>query len=416
MTQTVRSFSRSNPWKADFPALHKHVNGKLPVYLDSASSAQKPAQVINAIRDTYETGYANVHRGIYSWSQELTRAYEDVRTKVGEFIHASPEEIVFTRNATEAINLVAHSWGLTNLSEGDEILLTEMEHHANIVPWQLLCDRVGAVIKTVPILEDGTLDLDAYKKLLSPRVKLIGIVDVSNALGIINPTAQLIEIAKDYNQDIKVLVDGSQGVIHRIVNIRSLNCDFFVFTGHKLYGPTGSGVLWSRKELLERMSPYQGGGDMIERVSFSGTTYKPAPAKFEAGTPAIAQIIGLGAAIDYINAIGMEAIVGHEKELVEYCTEKLQSISGLKLYGYPENIGSRTGIFSFSLEGCSNNDVGMLLDQMGVFVRTGHHCCMPLMEKLGIDGTVRASFGLYTEKRDIDFLCNALEKCNKMLK
>ncbi len=412
MKQAIQQDYQTNPWKADFPALNKPVNGKLPVYLDTASSAQKPQVVIDVMRAVYENGYANVHRGVYSWSQETTRAFEDVRAKVANFIHGEPDQIVFTRNTTEAINLVAHSWGMDNLKQGDEILLTEMEHHANIVPWQLLRDKMGFKIKTIPIREDGSLDINAYEGLLSPRVKLVGIVDISNALGLVNPTTQIIEIAKKYNSDIKVLVDGSQSVIHRIIHIRALNCDFFTFTGHKLYGPTGVGVLWARKELLERMSPYQGGGDMIESVSFSGTTYKEAPAKFEAGTPAIAEVIGLGAAIDYIESIGMENIITHEKSLTDYCTQKLQNIEGLKLYGE----GERTGIFSFKLDGCADNDVGMLLDQMDVYVRTGHHCCMPLMSKLGIDGTVRASFGLYTELQDIDALCDALNKCNKMLK
>ncbi len=412
MKQAIQHQQDSNPWKVDFPALNKTVNGKYPVYLDTASSAQKPQMVIDAMRDVFENGYANVHRGVYSWSQETTRAFEDVRAKVANFIQGNSDEIVFTRNTTEAINLVAHSWGRDNLSEGDEVILSEMEHHANIVPWQLLRDKIGFEIKTIPIQADGTLDINAYKDLLSPRVKLVGVVDISNALGIINPVGQIVEIAKKYNKDIKVLVDGSQSVIHRLINIRALNCDFFTFTGHKLYGPTGVGVLWGRKELLECMSPYQGGGDMIETVSFEHTTFKDSPAKFEAGTPAIAEIIGLGAAIDYIESIGMENIIVHENALTEYCAQKLQNIEGLKLYGE----GNRVGIFSFKLEGCANNDVGMLLDQMGVYVRTGHHCCMPLMEKLGVDGTVRASFGLYTDTQDIDSLCNALEKCNKMLK
>ncbi|MAF67929.1 MAG: cysteine desulfurase [Micavibrio sp.] len=410
----VPPFHVDNPWKEDFPALTKLVDGKLPAYLDSASSAQKPESVINAMQNCYADGYANIHRGLYGWSQDLTQKYEDVRAKLAHFIGAKENEVIFTKNATESINLVAYAWGMQNLSEGDEIILTEMEHHANIVPWQILRERQGFTINTVPALDNGSLDIKAYENLLSPQTKFVGIVHISNALGTVNPVEQMIDIAKKYNQDIKVLIDGTQSVIHRIVHMDKLKCDFFSFTGHKLYGPTGIGVLWAREELLNCMSPFLGGGDMIETVSFEKTTYKDAPAKFEAGTPSIAQVIGLGAALDYIHQCGLSDILTHEESIKEYCTHKLQSLPFVKLYGHGDF--ESVGIFSFTVEGCDINDVAMILDQLGVYVRTGHHCCIPLMEALNVSGTIRASCGLYTDKNDIDALISGIEKAYKMLR
>jgi cysteine desulfurase/selenocysteine lyase len=335
-----------------------------------------------------------------------------VRVKVAKFINAGSEKnIVFTRNATEAINLVAQSWGRTFLKEGDEIILTEMEHHANIVPWQLLRDQTGIIIKTVPFDTRGVLDLAALEKLLSPKTKLVSFVHISNALGTVNPVSKIMQIVRSFNPDITVMIDGSQGVVHNVTNIRDLAPDFFVFTGHKLYGPTGIGVLYGRYDLLEAMPPYQGGGDMIERVSFEKTSYKEAPYKFEAGTPAIAEVIGLGAAIDYVSAIGMDPIAVHEKELLEYATRKLEAVDGLKMHGSAPN---KAGILSFTMEQAHPSDIGMVLDQCGVAVRAGHHCCMPLMQSLGLDSTVRASLGLYSNKNDIDQLIEGLHKVQKL--
>lgn len=396
----------------DFPALATSVNGKPLAFLDTASSAQKPVQVINRMRGVMETHYANVHRGLYKFSQQTTSAYEDVRGKVARFINARSEnEIVFTRNTTESINLIAASWGRTNLKEGDEIILTGMEHHANIVPWQMVAKQTGAVIRVVPVLNDGSLDLDAYKNLLSTRTKLVAFCHISNSLGTVNPAAQMVEMAKGENPEIIVLIDGSQSVVHASFDVRSTGCDFFVFTGHKLYGPTGVGVLYGREDLLNAMPPYQGGGDMIDRVSFTGTSYKNAPSRFEAGTPAIVEVIGLGEAIDYITDIGYEAITAHEASLSAYMHDELSHIDGLNFIG---TAAGKAGILSFTADWAHITDIAMILDRNGVAVRTGHHCCMPLMERFGIDGTIRASLGLYSNKADIDALVVGLEKAKDM--
>jgi cysteine desulfurase/selenocysteine lyase len=408
----VKINSGIEKFRGDFPVLQTQMNGQPLAFLDSAASAQKPRAVIDAMSAVYEGAYANIHRGLYRLSTELTQKFEDVRVKVAKFINAGSEKnIVFTRNATEAINLVAQSWGRTFLKEGDEIILTEMEHHANIVPWQLLRDQTGIIIKTVPFDTRGVLDLAALEKLLSPKTKLVSFVHISNALGTVNPVSKIMQIVRSFNPDITVMIDGSQGVVHNVTNIRDLAPDFFVFTGHKLYGPTGIGVLYGRYDLLEAMPPYQGGGDMIERVSFEKTSYKEAPYKFEAGTPAIAEVIGLGAAIDYVSAIGMDPIAVHEKELLEYATRKLEAVDGLKMHGSAPN---KAGILSFTMEQAHPSDIGMVLDQCGVAVRAGHHCCMPLMQSLGLDSTVRASLGLYSNKNDIDQLIEGLHKVQKL--
>lgn len=398
--------------RGDFPGLSRAMNGRDLAFLDTAASAQKPRAVIEAMSRVYETGYANIHRGIYRISQELTTAFEDVRARTAAFIGAQGHEnIVFTRNATEGINLVAQSWGGAFLREGDEVILTGMEHHANIVPWQLLQDRTGIKIKAVPVLDDGTLDYAGLEALLSPRTRLVGAVHISNAFGVENDASKIIGIAKGFNPEIKVLIDGSQAVVHRPVNMRELGADFYVFTGHKLYGPTGIGVLYGRREVLESMPPYQGGGDMIERVSFAGTTFREPPHRFEAGTPAIAEVIGLGAAIGYVEEIGLEAIQAHERRLLAYGTERLKEIRGLKLYG---DVPEKAGVFSFTIERIHPSDIGMVLDQCGVAVRAGHHCCMPLLERFGLSATVRASLGLYSNEADIDALVEGLHKAERL--
>ncbi|GJL84642.1 MAG: cysteine desulfurase [Micavibrio sp.] len=398
----------------DFPVLQTKMHGKPLAFLDSGASAQKPQAVIDVMNNVYEGGYSNIHRGLYEISQNLTADYEAVRSKVAEFIGAPSEKnIVFTGNATEGINLVARSWGRTFLQKGDEIILTEMEHHANIVPWQMLRDEIGVVIKTILFDERGALDLEAFERLLTHKTRLVSFVHISNALGTVNPARKIIEIAKDFYPDMRVLVDGSQGVVHNAVNMVDLDADFYVFTGHKLYGPSGIGVLYGKEELLNAMPPYKGGGDMIERVSFEETTYKDAPYKFEAGTPPIVEVIGLGTAIDYVSAIGMENIAVHEAALLVYGTEKLREIDGLTIHGAaPE----KAGILSFTIDGTHPSDIGMILDQCGVAIRAGHHCCMPLMDKLNLDATVRASLGLYSNKNDIDQLVEGLHKVKEMFK
>lgn len=398
--------------RADFPVLRQRMNGRPLAYLDSAASAQKPRVVIDALNAVYETEYANIHRGLYAISQNVTQKFESTRGKVARFIGGEEREIVFTRNATEAINLVATCWGGSVFQRGDEVILTTMEHHANIVPWQLLRERVGIVIKVVPLRADGTLDMAAYEGLLSTNTRMVACTHISNALGIVNDVKRISAIAKKFNPDIKVLVDGSQSVVHRVIHMADLGCDFFVFTGHKLYGPSGIGVLWGRYELLDAMPPYQGGGDMIEEVTFERTTFKPPPGRFEAGTPAIADVIALGAAIDYVQGIGMDAIAAHEGRMLHEAMQRLTTIDGLTFYGTGPD---KAGIVSFRADWAHPSDIAMILDQCGVAVRTGHHCCMPLMRYYGIEGTVRASFGLYTNIDDIEALVEGLKKAKELL-
>ncbi len=400
-----------NPWRKDFPSLTQTMHGKPLVYLDSGASAQKPLVVIESIRKAYEEKYANIHRGLYEFSQVKTEEFEWARSKVARFIGASSSrEIVFTRNSTEAINLVAQTWGRNFLKTGDEIILSVMEHHANLVPWFLLRDQIGVVLKFIPVLEDGTLDMDFFQKALSPRTRMVSLVHVSNVLGTINNSFEISKITKEFNPEIKVLFDGSQAVVHGFVNVQDFAPDFYVLTGHKLYGPTGVGVLYGKYDVLASMPPYQGGGDMIEKVTLEGAVYAEPPSRFEAGTPAIAEVIGLGAAVDYLMSVGMDKVRAWEENLHLYAREELMEIEGLKIYGHqPE----KAAIISFTLEGCPAGDVAMILDQMGIAVRTGHHCCMPLMQHLGVDGTVRASMGMYSDRSDIDSLVFGLEKaCN----
>ena len=400
-------------FRADFPILAGKMNGKPVAYLDTGASAQKPQAVIDVMKDVMESHYANIHRGLYEFSQTTTTEYEAVRAKVAGFIGAGSEnEVIFTRNTTEAINLVAHSWGRKVLERGDDVIITEMEHHANIVPWQLVCGMTGAKLKVVPVNDDGTLNIAAFEHMVTEKTKIVSFVHISNSLGTINPAKKIVEICKAKNPNVAVLIDGSQSAVHGPVNVQDLGCDFFAFTGHKLYGPTGVGVLWAKAEILEQMPPYQGGGDMIERVTFEKTTFKEAPAKFEAGTPAIVEVIGLGAAIDYVQAIGMDVIAAHEKSLFEYAMKELEVVPGLTYYGTGPD---KAGIISFRADWGHPSDIGMILDQCGVAVRTGHHCCQPLMQRFGIEATVRASLGLYSNTGDIDALVAGLNKARSLL-
>ena len=390
--------------RADFPILAERVYDKPLVFLDSAASAQKPQCVIDAVSHCYSREYANIHRGVYWLSARATQAYEEARVKVQRFINAASErEIIFTKSTTEAINLVAASYGGATLKEGDEIILSHLEHHANIVPWQLLRQRIGIEIKVAPIDERGNFLLEEFEKLLSPRTRLVAVTHTSNALGTITPAAEIIRLA--HAQGIPVLLDGAQSIVHGAIDVQALNVDFFAFSGHKLYGPSGIGVLYGKADLLGAMPPYQGGGDMIKRVTFEKTEFADIPGRFEAGTPHIAGAYGLAAAIDYVSAIGMQAIAAHERELLDYATARLQEINSLRFIGTADD---KAGIVSFELGGVHAHDIGTILDREGIAVRVGHHCAQPLMDRFGITGTVRASFGLYNDKADIDALVQAL--------
>lgn len=398
--------------KADFPILQRKMNGKPLVFLDSAASSQKPKQVMDAISDYYANRHANIHRGVYQLSQEATDAFEQVREKVRAFLNAGhSHEVIFTRGATESINLVASSYGRSHFKPGDEILLSRMEHHSNIVPWQLIAEQTGANIKVIPIFESGEIDLEAYRQMLSNRVKMVAIPHISNALGTINPVKSMIELA--HENGTPVLLDGAQATPHLQPDVQALDVDFYVFSGHKMYGPTGIGGLYGKTELLNAMPPYHGGGEMIIRVSFEQTTYNELPFKFEAGTPNIAGTIGLGAAIDYTMNLGYEAIQAHEAELLDYATKQLSSIEGMKIYGTSKE---KASVISFLIEGLHPYDVGAILDKLGIAVRTGHHCTQPLMDWYGIPGTVRASFGLYNTLEDIDLLVQGINTAIRMLK
>jgi len=400
--------------RKDFPILSREIEGKPLVYLDNAATSQKPESVINAISDYYSNFNANIHRGVYSISIKASEAYENAKIKVKEFINAGSErEIVFTRGATEAINLIAYSYGLENVNAGDEIIISEMEHHANIVPWQVLCEKKNAVLKVIPVNNNGELLIDEYKKLLSEKTKIVAVCQISNTLGTINPVKEIVRLAKEKNQDIAVVIDGAQAIHHTNVDVREMGADFYVFSSHKMYGPMGIGVLYGRAELLEAMPPYQTGGDMISSVSFKGTTYNDIPMKFEAGTPNVEGAVGLTAAIDYINAIGFDDIHRQETELLEYATEQLDLIKGLRIIGTAKE---KTGVISFVVEGLNALDIGIMLDTNGVAVRTGQHCTEPLMERFGIPGTVRVSFAFYNTKAEIDVFINALKKTIEILK
>ena len=415
MAEAVKNMEQQalHTWRDDFPALKQEVHGRPVAYLDTAASALKPQFVIDTMARVMETYYANIHRGLYSFSQQSTAAFEDVRNKVAGFINApSAQEIVFTRNTTEAVNLVAQSWAAKYLRVGDEIILSGLEHHANIVPWHMLAEKIGVTIKVIPVQDDGSLDIEAFERMLTIDTKMVSLVHTSNSIGVVNNVKKIIQIAKDFYPETKVMVDGSQAVVHGSVDVQDLGCDFFAFTGHKIYGPSGVGVLWGKYDVLESMDPYQGGGDMIETVDFHHVTYKAPPARFEAGTPAIVEVIGMGAAIDYITSIGVDVIASYEKQMFAYAQDKIAAIDGLTFYG---TTADKIGILSFTAEWGHPSDIGMILDQCGVAVRTGHHCCQPLMRRFGIDATVRASLGMYTNETDIDALVAGLDKARSML-
>ena len=405
MTASVNSFNVTRI-REDFPILKETVNGKPLVYLDNAATSQKPQAVIDALVNYYMTENSNVHRGVHTLSQKATDAYEGAREKVRQFINAEHDkEIIFVRGTTEGINLVAQTYGRTHIGAGDEIIVTAMEHHSNIVPWQMLCEEKGAHLKVIPINDDGELLLDEYEKLLSPRTKLVSIVHQSNALGTINPVEQVIELA--HSRGIPVLLDGAQAVAHVPIDVTSLGCDFYAFSGHKLYGPTGVGVLYGRAELLDAMPPYQGGGEMSRSVSFEKTLYNVIPNKFEAGTQNIAGSIGLGVAIDYVNSVGMNNIAAYENELLAYGTERLSEIEPVRLIGTARHKGS---ILSFVMDTAHPHDVGTILDAEGIAVRTGHHCAQPLMDRYGVPATIRASLAFYNTKEEIDTLVKGIDR------
>jgi len=391
--------------RADFPILAEKIRKKPLVYLDNAATCQKPQAVIDSIVHLYSHDYANVHRGVHTLSVRSTDLFEAARTKVKDFINAASEkEIIFVKGATEAINLVAQTYGKTHVNPGDEIIISAMEHHSNIVPWQMLCEQTGAVLKVAPINLQGELIFDEFENLINDKTKLVSVVHMSNALGTINPVKNIIAAA--HAKGIPVLLDGAQAIPHMIVDVQELDCDFYVFSGHKLYGPTGVGVLYGKQALLEAMPPYQGGGDMIRKVTFEETEYNVLPYKFEAGTPDIAGVVGLGAAIDYINTIGMDKIAAYEAELQAYATEKALKIKGLRIIGEAEHKGA---ILSFVLDKIHPHDIGTMLDSLGIAIRAGHHCAMPVMDFYKVPATARASFAMYNTKEEIDVLMNGIE-------
>ena len=397
--------------RAQFPILSRKVKGKDLVYLDNAATAQKPVAVIDALVHYYSHYNANIHRGLHTLADEATAAYEASRMAVKDFVGAlSPDEIIFTKGTTESINLVAHSWGKSFLQEGDEIIISSLEHHANIVPWQMIAAEKKAILKVIPINDDGILDMEAFMSMLGHKTKFVSVVHVSNALGIINPVEEIIRLAHQHNA--VVLVDGAQSSVHLDIDVQSLGCDFYAFSGHKIYGPTGVGVLYGRKDLLESMPPYQGGGEMIKEVRFEHTTYNELPFKFEAGTPNIADVIALKAGIDFIKSLGKPAIRKHEEMLLEYATVQLKEIAGLRIIG---DVKNKVSVISFIIDGVHPQDLAILLDNQGIAVRTGHHCTQPLMHRLGIVGTTRASFAAYNTIEEIDLLIQALNKSLKML-
>jgi cysteine desulfurase/selenocysteine lyase len=397
--------------REQFPVLSREVKGRSLVYFDNAATSQKPQQVIDALVNYYTTYNANIHRGIHTLAEEATAAFEETRDAVQEFIHASArEEIIFTRGTTESINLVAYTWGRQNIKSGDEIIISTMEHHSNIVPWQILCEEKGAILRVIPINDKGELLMDEYRKLLNSRTKLVSIVHASNALGTINPVRQIIEEA--HLAGAVVLVDGAQSTVHLDIDVQEMDCDFFAFSAHKLYGPTGTGILYGKKRLLESMPVFLGGGEMIREVTFAKTTYNDLPYKFEAGTPNIADVIAFKTALQFIEDTGKEKIRKHEHELLEYATKQLEEIPGLRIIG---SAREKVSVISFIVDNTHPQDIGILLDNRGIAVRTGHHCAEPLMQRFGIRGTIRASFAVYNTKDEVDELAIGLHKAIKML-
>ena len=397
--------------RAEFPILQSKVHGKPLVYLDNAATSQKPRFVLHAIADYYEKENANIHRGVHYLSEKATADYENVRTQVQKFLNAEKSsEIIFIRGTTEGVNLVAQTYGRKNVGAGDEILITAIEHHSNIVPWQMLCEEKGAKLRVAPINDRGELLMDEFQKALGPRTKIVAITHVSNALGTVNPVKRMVEMA--HARNIPVLVDGAQAVPHLAVDVQALDCDFYAFSGHKVYGPTGIGVLYGKAKLLEAMPPYQGGGDMISSVTFEKTTYNKLPYKFEAGTPDIAGVIGLGAALEWVADVGLDAIAAHEHDLLTYATEKVSAIPGVRVIG---TAVEKAGVLSFVLEDIHPHDVGTILDQEGIAIRTGHHCSQPVMDRFCIPATARASFAIYNTRADIDALANGIQRVREVL-
>jgi cysteine desulfurase / selenocysteine lyase len=396
--------------RQDFPILDQTIHGKKLVYLDNAATSQKPRAVIDAIVRYYEHLNANIHRGVHTLSVRATEAHDEARETVRHFIQAADaSEIVFVRGATEAVNLVAETYGRANVGEGDEVLITAMEHHSNIVPWQILCQEKRAHLRVAPINDAGELDLDAFEKLLSARTRIVAVAHVSNALGTVNPLRQIIHLA--HAHDVPVLVDGAQAVPHLPVDVQALGCDFYAFSGHKVYGPTGIGVLYGKEEVLAEMPPYQGGGDMISSVTFEKTTYNVVPYKFEAGTPDIAGAIGLGVALEYVMGLGMDRVAAHGQELLAYATEKVGAIGGVHLIGTAKD---RAGVLSFVMDGVHPHDLGTILDRDGIAIRTGHHCAQPVMDRFKIPATARASFAVYNTLEDVDALVNGIHKAREV--
>ena len=396
--------------RADFPILNEKIRNKPLVYLDNAASCQKPQAVIDSMVKLYSHDYANVHRGVHTLSVRSTDQMESARHKIKTFINAeSDKEIIFVRGATEAVNLIAQTYGRANIYAGDEILITAMEHHSNIVPWQILCEHTGAILKVAPMNVAGELLMDEFEQLLNAKTKLVAVVHMSNALGTLNPVEKIIDLA--HAKNIPVMLDGAQAIPHTAVDVQKLDCDFYVFSGHKLYGPSGVGVLYGKQALLEAMPPYQGGGDMIRTVSFEKSTYAGLPYKFEAGTPAIAEIIGLGAAVDYLNTIGMQAIADHEASLISYATQQALQIDGLKIIGEAKEKGA---ILSFTLGRIHPHDIGTMLDSLGIAIRAGHHCAMPVMEFYQVPATARASFAMYNTTAEIDVLISGIKNLIEM--
>ena len=396
--------------RADFPILARKIHNKPLVYLDNAATTQKPQAVIDALMYYYTAQNSNIHRGVHTLSEEATASYEESRATVQRFLNAAdPREIIFVRGATEGINLVAQTWGRANIRSGDEIVISAMEHHSNIVPWQILCEQQGANLRVAPVNDAGELLLDEFEKLLGPKTKLVAMSHVSNALGTVNPVRKIVEAARRVNA--RVLLDGAQAVPHMPVDVRAIDCDFYAFSGHKIYAPTGIGILYGKAELLEAMPPYQGGGDMISSVTFEKTLYNRLPYKFEAGTPHVSGAIGLGAALDYVNSVGLDRIARHEKQVLAHGTKRLLEIPGLRLVGTAKE---KEGILSFVLEGIHPHDVGTILDQEGIAIRTGHHCAQPLMERFGVPATARASLALYNTVEEMDALARGIEKVREV--
>ncbi len=394
-----------------FPILSRKLNDKTLVYLDNAATSQKPQVVIDALSNYYSNYNANIHRGIHTLAEEATAAYESTRMTVRRFINAAfPEEIIFTRGATEGINLVAYTWGRKNIRAGDEIIISGMEHHSNIVPWQILCEEKKSILKIIPVTNTGELDIDAYNNLLSPKTKLVSVVHVSNSLGTINPVKEIIDAA--HRVGATVMIDGAQSTVHLDIDVQQLDCDFFAFSGHKVYGPTGVGVLYGKKEILQSMPPFMGGGEMIKEVTFEKTTYADLPYKYEAGTPNIADTVALKSALDFITDTGKDAIRKHENDLLKYATAQLEALPGLRIIG---KANEKVSVVSFVIKNIHPQDIGVLLDNQGIAVRTGHHCTQPLMDRLKIPGTVRASFAMYNTEEEIDRLVSGLQKAIKML-